>query len=395
MQEYMPSPSPVAVVVGLCAHGLAIARALNDAGVSVTAIEQNSRLPGNRTNRCNEVILTASINDHRLIDALTTFAESLREETHPVLFLTNDNMVRIVGEHWDRLCGKYCLSWAPCRDRLLPLLDKSSLEAHCSANGLPYPTSRLLHSVDEIESISMTSFSFPAIVKPTRPLSGFKVRLIDNASALRELASSYAHALPFLIQQWIPGEDDRLFFTAFYLEEGRVLASYEGQKLGSSPPAQGQTTIAHSQQNPVVREIAERFFAPLRLSGPVSLEVKLDESGSPWIIEPTLGRTDYWLDCCVANGVNLPAVEFAHQTSRPLPNTIQGSRMIWFDTERAPLSYLSFRIRSRSANNVNCDWRPRFPYWGHNDSAPFVRGLARHVQNISSRVWRKLRARVG
>lgn len=377
-----------AVVVGLCAHGLAVARALARSGVRVLALEANPSLPGVLT-RYASVTRVAAVNGPPLIATLNDFAQSLPPGTRPVLFLTNDNMVRNVGERWDELAGRYRLSWSECRDGVLRLLDKSSLEAHCDALGLPYPKSRMLTAADELDALADAgALAFPMIVKPTRPLSGFKVRLVEDAAGLRKLVADHGQALPFLLQQWIPGGDEQLFFTAFYLERGRILACYEGQKLGSNPPAMGQTTIARSRPNPAARAIAERFFAPLGLSGPVSLEVKLDAAGQPWIIEPTLGRTDYWLDCCVANGVNLPALEYAHQTGNALPEVRQRDDAIWFDTERTPFSYLRFRLGA--GRRLDHPWRARFPYFGHSDGGPYLRGLRRFVTHSASRVWRRV-----
>ena len=380
--------SPLAVVTGLCAHGLAVAHALARSGVTVVALEANTTLPGFRTD-CARVVKVPEINGQGLITALNDFAHTISGDIQPVLFLTNDNMVRIVGQHWDALSGRYQMSWAGCRERLLPLLDKSSLEAHCASLGLPYPRSRMLSAATDLDKlVSGAQLTFPIIVKPTRPLSGFKVRLVDDIDGVRALLKDYDHALPFLLQEWVPGDDRQLYFTAFYLDNGHVLATYEGQKLGSNPPAMGQTTIARSRPNPAAREIAERFFAPLKLSGPVSLEVKLDQDGRPWIIEPTLGRTDYWLDCCVANGVNLPAIEYAHQTGAPIPASAQTNEMIWFDTERAPFSYLRFRLSG--GPGIGEAWRPRFPYWGHADPRPAYQGYRRFFENQATRVWRRL-----
>ena len=296
-------------------------------------------------------------------------------------------MVKHVGLAWECLSSRYRLSWSDQRTTLLPLLDKASLEAHCDRLSLPYPKSLVIETIEDIKRVG-DKLPFPLIAKPTLPLSGFKVRLIESEDDLLVLASRYPHALPFLLQQWIPGGDESLYFTAFYLDNGRILACYEGQKLGSNPPAMGQTTIARSCPNPVVRAIAERFFEPLKLSGPVSLEVKVDQAGQPWIIEPTLGRTDYWVDCCVANDVNLPAIEFAHQSGKPVPNSIQTNNMIWFDTERSPLCYLRFRLGA--GHRIAGPWQARFPYWGHADPLPFIQGLQRLAGNYSGRAWRKL-----
>lgn len=375
-----------AVVVGICAHGLAIVRALAKEGIPVIALENNRSLPGFYTRYAN-VIQVKDINGYGLIDSLQKTALDFNGAELPVLFLTNDNMVRIVGQYWHELENLYQMSWSNCRNRLLNLLDKDSLQIHCDLLNLPYPETQLLTGKENLDHLLGQGLSFPLIVKPTRPLSEFKVHLIENHVSLMSLACSYSNSLPFLLQQWIPGDDHRLLFTAFYLDRGRILAAFEGRKLASWPPALGQTTIAESHLNASVFELARRFFEPLQLSGPVSLEIKLDPSGHPWVIEPTLGRTDYWLDCCVSNGINLSFIEYCHQTGKAIATPSQGDAAIWFDTERSPLSYLNFVFNKKIIGRRHA----RFSYLDRSDLMPFFHALIRLCVSIGERAWCRLR----
>ena len=376
---------PQAVVVGVCAHGLALVRGLARAGIPVIALECNRRLPGFHT-RDALVHHVQDINGSGLLEALSQLRDEWPEDPDPVLFLTNDNMVRTVGQAAGALQG-YRLSWAHCAQDVLALLDKAALESHCRTHDLPYPQTGLLERIDDLGNLK--DLKFPLIAKPTRPLSGFKVRQVKSRDALEALARRFPEALPFLLQQWIPGDDRRIHFTAFYLEHGKILASFDGRKLASHPPAMGQTTVAESHPHPVMRDLAERFFAPLNLSGPVSLEAKLDSEGKPWIIEPTLGRTDYWLDVCVANGVNLPLVEYQAQCetlNESQPEQEVGT--IWFDTERSPLSY--WRQRLRGGDTFSNPWRARFAYWDKHDPLPFVVAMMHLVKDLAIRITRRV-----
>ena len=383
-------PIPPAVVVGLCTHGLAVARALHRGGVAVTALESDFRLPGVHT-RVARVVRVPEIGGEELIDALISVRDQLPARPDPVLYLTNDHMVRTVGHHWQLLEGAYRLSWSDCRETVLRLLDKRSLEAHCHEHRLPYPRTGLYPEPYTTEAPTPspgTEPRFPLIVKPAHPLSGFKVRLVDDRQGLERLAAIHPHSLPFLLQEWIPGDDHRIHFTAFYLDRGRIAADFGGRKIASLPPAMGSTLAAEPLDHDGMRALAERFFAPLRLSGPASLEAKLDDQDRPWIIEPTVGRTDYWLDCCVANGVNLPLVE--HRTVAgivPEPPR-RGKGTIWFDSERDPTGYL--RLRLGGGETATRPWRPRFAYWDRGDPAPFGYALLRLAARTGHRAWKRL-----
>ena len=62
---------PTAVVVGLCAHGLAVARSLGRNGVQVHALEANDTLPGTATRHAfrrrglQRAIIARAMNDGR------------------------------------------------------------------------------------------------------------------------------------------------------------------------------------------------------------------------------------------------------------------------------------------------------------------------------------------
>jgi D-aspartate ligase len=201
--------------------------------------------------------------------------------------------------------------------------------------------------VDSVENASrIVASQYPLIAKPARPLSGFKVRKLDSPADLDDLCASNERDLPFLVQNWIPGGDDAIFFCALFLDRGKVLARFDGHKLRSRP--MGHTTIAEPFICQEVYDLTARFFEPLKMSGPVSLELKRDSEGRYWIIEPTVGRTDFWLGVCVANGVNLPHVEYQRAVGAKIDAVIQQDSIIWLNTERDPLALPWYVLRALS-----------------------------------------------
>ncbi|MBL8421368.1 MAG: hypothetical protein JNK92_12110 [Dechloromonas sp.] len=330
--------SPPAIVIGTCAHGLALIHALSNAGVSVISLDTNPTLPGTRT-RFSSVELIPDINGPALLDALLDLHARIEAPDKPVLFLNNDRMVRTLGVHWHRLADKFHLSWSACSNTLLPLLEKDSLELRCQQTGLRYPETCLIHN-DSDARTAVTIIGFPMIIKPVRPLSGFKTFLPTNADELLRWTEIHQPDLPFVAQRFIPGDDRAIYFSALYLDAGKVLARFDGHKLRSRPL--GHTTIAESFRNEEVYRQTLDFFAGLNLSGPVSLEVKKAPDDSYWVMEPTVGRTDFWVGLCIANGINLPYVEYLHQTGQSIPNLAQQDQAVWFNEERDPFGRFWF-----------------------------------------------------
>lgn len=356
---------PLAVVVGACGHGLSVIRALHAGGVRIIALEANPGLPGVRT-KLAHVVLIPDINGPKLIDSLLELRSQMVCQGVPVLFLTNDRMVRTVGEGWDRLEGAYKLSWSHSRNNILPLLEKSAHEAQSVTQGLSYPHTFLLAEAKDVE-LAISEIGFPMIVKPARPLARFKTSQPTTVEDLLKLTIDFQSDLPFLVQPFIPGDDRSIYFCAAYLNHGKVLARFDGHKLRSRPL--GHTTVAEACVDNAVYNQTTRFFEGLDLSGPVSLELKRDLQGTLWVIEPTVGRTDFWIDLCTENGVNLPLIEFRHQLSLPIGRPVQQNRTVWFNEDRDPFGRLWFfrqkdlQMNGRSATFIflNCnDLSPAF-----------------------------------
>jgi predicted ATP-grasp superfamily ATP-dependent carboligase len=362
-----------ALVLGLDSHGLAVARALADSGVPVYALKRDLRLPGAITNRVRQIFHVRSYEPTDLIPALQRVREQLARYRDIVLLTMNDRQVETVAAHLDLLLSLYRIAWADRAEALLPLQRKDQLQAHCERQGLRYPCSAVCHSVADAALVA--GFEPPMILKPVRPLSSFKTLLAQSHAEVAELLRQQAHDLPILVQEYIPGDDTQLFFGALMLDRGRVVQGLVGQKLASYPPARGQTTLARTVHAPEVLALTERFFEGLGLSGPVSLELKRDPLGRHWVIEPTVGRTDFWAGLCIGAGFNQPRMEFDLACGlQPVPNLpIQDA--VWVDAERDPLAWPRLCWQTRSLRPFGA--RPVFPFHGAGDLRPVLRAAVR------------------
>ena len=381
--------SPPAVVVGVCGHGLTLIRALAMGKIPIIALEANRDLPGVHT-KFAAVRFIPDINGEPLIASLIELGRQITSPMKAVLFLTNDNMIRTIARHWEQISDYYSLSWAHCRMDILSLLDKNGLESRCLDRGLQYPASFLLSNDADIDAAIATVGS-SAIIKPSKPLSGFKTYLPRDRDDYAKVVTKFRSDLPFLVQTFIPGDDSVIYFCALYLDHGKVIDRFDGRKLRSRP--MGHTTVAEPFSSDEVFEKAMSFFSGNALSGPVSLELKRDPHGNYWVIEPTVGRTDFWLGLCVENGVNLPLEEYKHQIGANVTNAQQQNAAIWFNEERDPFGiiWLLFRSSVKFGNRrpvfLFLNWMDRLPALVF--SASQVRKLFRSFLNRSTRVLGK------
>lgn len=371
--------TPGAIVVGLCAHGVGMVRSLHSAGVRVIALEANDALPGART-RCAEVRIVPDINGAGLIDALDQLVAERPECIGDVLMLTNDKMVEVVGRHVDLVSRHFKLSWGHAAAALLPLLAKDQIEARCKAVGLNYPTSLLLTRFDAAPQ-ALARLAFPVIAKPTRPVSAFKTQVSASIHAFMAARARMEGSMPLVVQTFIPGADTAIRFGALYLDHGRVLARFEGRKLRSRP--MGHTTIAVSEPDDEVHALACRFFEGLDLSGPVSLELKRDPAGNYWVIEPTVGRTDFWAGLCAANGVDLTQIEYAAMTGQTVPDSRQRRTHLWMNGERDP-GALAWLLAN--APGLMLRHRLRGVFFSLHDGMPWLTSSGRFLRELPKRL---------
>ena len=374
--------SPKAVVVGLCAHGLTITRSLAKSGIEVIAIEANRSLPGCSTNSAKKESVE-DINGPGLVKDLIRLAPDFSNRGRPVLFLTNDSMISTVGSAIAHIDSLYELSWSKSADTVLRLLRKSEIQEQAQATDLLYPRSRTITSADDIKGVT-SDLQFPVIVKPDRPISAYKTLIIETAKKFFEAWPKIRTALPALVQEYIPGGEENTQFSAIYYNNGQIVARHEGRKLRSRPL--GHTTIAISERNDLLHNLTRQFFDNLNLTGPVSLEFKEDSHGRHWVIEPTVGRTDFWVGLCIADGVDLPLIEYCDQLENREVETAARHDALWINEERDPFALLwLFRkhrqaLFSRRIVSVFANMR---------DPLPFAGWCIRSVMRLPGRVYRR------
>lgn len=356
-----------ALVLGLDSHGLAIVHALADAGVKVYALEKDLTLPGVSTRRVVKTFYTRDFSEQHLMHALYEARSHFSACCEVDLIAVNDRQVEIIGRHVKQLRTLFKISWADGASAILKLQRKDSLEEWSREQGLAYPRSLVFFHVGQRQHAA--ALRYPVIIKPIQPLSSFKTLMAHDPSELGQYLWEYADALPILAQEYVAGGDEQIFFGALMLERGKVLHSMVGRKLASYPPARGQTKIAETMDDFRVSRLTKRFFRGLDLSGPVSLELKRDPEEKYWVIEPTVGRTDFWVKLCVSAGFNQPMMEYELALGLPVTLPPMQRKCVWYNTERDPMAY--FRLCWRQKTLRPRGKRQVFSYLRMNEWRPF------------------------
>jgi predicted ATP-grasp superfamily ATP-dependent carboligase len=380
---------PPAVILGFNIHGLAIARALADHGIDVHALTPYGRMAANATRFAN-VHHRPALNSDDFATSLVEFSDVYLQGRSAVLLPTNDKMVSAIAINWSVLADRYLLSWSNNIDLIMQLRSKDTLTAYCTRVNINHPVSTIVTGRGDFDELLFRE-GLPLIVKPTEPLSSFKAIIVNSVADLERLVLKYEADLPFVIQQYIDGDSSSLYFCAVYLDRGREVCSFTGQKLYAIPRSTGQGTVMTDDDNLEILELTRQFLNGLDISGPVAIEFKKDALGNYWLIEPNVGRTEYCVDLLIQSGLNMPLIEYLTVCGESItPESLSAMKLVtWYDTEKDPFCYLRHCLAEKRLFPLGKT--PIFPYFGHRDLKPFCGALRLQSEAILKRLMPRRR----
>jgi D-aspartate ligase len=308
-----------AVIVGDELNALGIVRSLGMAEVPVIKVVTNLAALSARS-KYGRKILVEKTEGESLVKALIELASQLPEK--PVLFVTEEKTVRTISEHRDHLldCYRFRL---PTHERLMALMHKQGFQELAEANGAPIPSVVQLQSVADLGKLQ--SLTYPCVLKPSSKDYAYGARFAKAyvVQSADEAATRYREIAPvcadLVVQQWIDGGDDDIYFCLQYIGDRGVVASFTGRKLRSWPPRIGGTASCTAAWE-VAEELAaltSRFFADTDFTGMGSMEFKRDRrNGRFYMIEPTVARTDFQEEVATLNGVNIPLAAYRFENGQ-------------------------------------------------------------------------------
>jgi D-aspartate ligase len=363
----------------------------------VIAIESNWEQPSAAT-RLGWKLHHPDLYGESLLELLSEMGRALPPT--PVLFVTNDKMVRLVNANQESLARHFRLPF-PRPELLNELIEKDTLGPLAVRQGLRIPRTLTLRGEDARAAASSASLSntrFPCVVKPATPMSAIKAVLVDSPSALESVARQHPEIDCFLLQEWIEGGDEAVYFTAYYFDrEGRARGAFAGQKIRQVPRTLGNSSAARGVDRPDLIEEGLRLFRDLDYHGIASVEFKVAPDGTPYFIEATVGRSDYWLKTLIVNGVDLPALVYSDLTGIPTgASERQRNRAAWVDGDRDLGVYLeSWSDPGVSkARLIGQLFEPkRFALFDVRDLRPFAAWCAPFARRVAGAVTRRLAPR--
>lgn len=300
----------------------------------VWLLDEDARRPEMRTHAARALQIRG-LHGEILIEELEHLGRQRFAGVRPVLFLTQEETVKTISRHRDRLAPLYRFS-LPRKDIVDALQHKHGFQCLAEQHGAPIP--KLVHVTTQLDLAALGGLRFPAVVKPGERNAGYsrqfkKAYRVESAEEAGNLVRRILAVTPdVVVQEWIEGPDSNIHFCLQYLDQqGNVVASFTGRKIRSWPPAVGGTAscTAAPEAHAELSAITERFFQAAGVVGMAGMEYKRDSrTGAFRMVEPTIGRTDYQEEVAPLNGANLPHVAYSCELGLPIPMAVPSARSI-------------------------------------------------------------------
>ena len=321
----------VAVVIG----GLTLVRCLGQAGIpfiAVTATGDSRDRFIQHSRRCRQGVVTADpkTNPQQVLADLIEIGK--RQKTRSPLYYGKDQDQRLVSENREEL-SKYYDFLMPDAETMDICLDKTKFTEYCRTNGMPMPeTYSEQETVERLRN--KTPWTFPLALKPSSHVTWFespiikalkgvqyKALILHNVEELEKLVGAMQlERIPFLVQHYIAGGDDRIFsFHTFLDRESNPLGYFVGRKIRTFPPTTGESTYLQLAENDELVELALRLLKRIRFVGPLKMDFKQDANDGKFYLLEINARYNLWHYLGAVSGINLPAAAFAYLSGQPVP----------------------------------------------------------------------------
>jgi D-aspartate ligase len=386
-------PPAAAVVVGLdTMQGLQTARILSRHGVRVLAITSDGAHHSCRTNVCEEIIVASSRSE--LLSALHEIAG--RESTKPVLYPCLDGKVLTISGARDELIDEYEIVLPP-HDIVQSLMDKRSFFEFATERGLPIPTTFVLDTSSDIETIA-AQIDYPCVLKPTYRTKAWTAHTTAKAFKIEsapDLVLRFTETKDLvdelILQRWIPGSTTDLYsYNCYYDREGFLLAGFVARKIRQWPVDTGQSSLGEECREDRVEKYAQDLFAAVSYRGLGYVELKHDREADEFlIVEPNIGRPTGRSAIAEAGGVEILLAMYCDATGIPAPKewSQSYSGVKWVHLRRDTMAAITLM---RRGDLTTADWlrslrgRKSFAVWSLRDPLPFVFDVV-----DSARSWRQ------
>ncbi|WP_448547391.1 carboxylate--amine ligase [Thalassotalea fusca] len=324
------------VVVGAGINALGVMRSLGQEFCTALITQKNTLV--SRTKYGTKFYVDTTT-DKQIIEDLIAFGRLIAKPS--VLLLTEEKTVELVSENRKKL-EQYFLFDFPSHELLTDLQSKSQFQYLAEKYEAPIP--KAVFWTAECSNALLDVLDFPCVFKPLRQDKAYskqfkKAYKVESIEAVYALYKEIAPVMPdMIIQEWITGEDSDIYFNIIYFDKlSNPVIGFTGRKLRSWPRGIGGTAscVDAPEAHAELTRYTSKFAKDTGFTGLMGMEYKFDTKRQAfYMIEPTVGRTDYQHEIATLSGTNILTVICSHLLGRKTENKQRNSdktSTIWYD----------------------------------------------------------------
>lgn len=236
------------------------------------------------------------------------------------LFTGSDDYLKYFSENWNDLKNYFKPTFETNSNILKNVLSKTKVYNIAKKAGVDYPKS--IYNKKNINSLN-----YPVIIKPEYKktekidfvklgIRAYKAKTSDELLVVcKKLEDNNSK---YVIQEYIPGNDDSLYTVACYVKAGRLITGFCGKKLRQFPPSIGECSYGISIENKPLIEITKKLVFEANFTGIAQVEYK-EFKGKFFLIEIN-PRPFSWIELFNYSGINLAFLATQNNTNPIIPN---------------------------------------------------------------------------
>lgn len=313
---------PSALVMGMDANGLGVARALGRQGVPVIGLDDRSKIPGFKSRYVKPRICPDVMSEpDSVLEMLLGIGSELGHKA--VLFPTTDAFALFLSRQRNQLSQCYDFNIPPVGSEEL-IVNKRRQYEEAEKLGIPIAEVFYPRHDEDVADIAAKAI-FPAFIKPTSSHlwsmhfanKGFIVR---NRIELREkMAKVLPTGLEVMVQAIMtPPSKDLYSVGAYFGKDGYISPSITWHKLRQYPPNFGVGSLVESVHQPDVEELGLRYLKGIGYQGIGYVEFKKDQRDGRWKMVELNARTGQTNALQEAAGMSLPLIAYTDITGGDL-----------------------------------------------------------------------------
>ncbi|MEW6990614.1 hypothetical protein AADZ91_07975 [Colwelliaceae bacterium 6441] len=294
------------VVVGSGLNALGIMRSLGRE--FRTLLVTRDGVAGRHT-KYGQKQVVLSTTDNTIITDLITLGAKINGKA--LLFLSEEKTVELLSEHRAEL-AQYYQFLLPNHEQVVALQSKSGFQEVAEQAKSLIPKALIVSQATDADAELLT---FPCCFKPLYQDKEYskhfkKAYKLNSWEDVKALYAKISPIMPdMILQEWIEGEDSDIYFNLMYVSEsGEIVTSFSGRKVRSWPLNVGGTAscTASIEHHTTLHEQTKAFVEATDYVGLIGMEYKYDvERKGFYMIEPTVGRTDYQHEVATLSGCNI------------------------------------------------------------------------------------------